>query len=65
MTSASENWTIHTANNGLNYYYNNENKKSTWEKPEVLKTEEEKMNQCDWQEFKTSDGKTFYYNAKI
>ena len=56
---------MHTASNGLNYYYNNITKKSTWEKPEDLKTEEEKANNCDWQEYKTSDGKIFYYNAKL
>lgn len=65
MASVANEWTIHTASNGLNYYYNKETKKSCWEKPLELKSEEEKMNQCDWQEFKTSDGKTFYYNAKI
>lgn len=65
MTSVSAEWTMHTASNGLTYYYNNDTKKSTWEKPDTLKTEEERMNQCEWQEFKTSDGKTFYYNAKL
>jgi pre-mRNA-processing factor 40 len=41
-------WTIHVAANGLNYYYNKETNKSTWEKPEELKTEDEKIYQCDW-----------------
>ena len=58
-------WTMHTASNGLNYYYNNQTKKSTWEKPDDLKTEQERMNLSDWQEYKTSDGKIFYYNSKI
>ena len=40
-------------------------KKSTWEKPDCLKTAEEKLNSTDWQECSTSDGRTFYYNAKL
>jgi Splicing factor len=30
-----------------------------------LKTPEEKLNSTGWQELTTSDGKTFYYNAKL
>ena len=48
MSVINNEWTIHVAGNGLNYYFNKETKKSTWEKPEELKTEEEKIYQCDW-----------------
>lgn len=44
---------------------NPQTKKSQWDKPDVLKTPEELLNSTDWQEQTTSDGKTFYYNAKI
>ena len=31
----------------------------------MLKSNEERQNETDWQELTTADGKTFYYNPKI
>lgn len=74
-------WKVNIAANGLPYYYNlkvrflknaktimyciQQTRKSQWDKPESLKSLEEKLNSTDWQEVTTADGKTFYYNAKL
>ncbi|EAR84054.2 FF domain protein (macronuclear) [Tetrahymena thermophila SB210] len=57
-------WSIEKASNGQKYYYNKKTKESQWEKPECLKTEEEKENQTDWIECTKQDGRVFYYNTK-
>ncbi|KAF1745036.1 hypothetical protein MXB_4167, partial [Myxobolus squamalis] len=56
-------WSEHTSDDGRKYYYNLETKNSVWEKPEELKTEEEKIRDTiSWKEHKTGDGKIYYYN---
>ena len=76
LDDSKEDWREQKAANGIPYYYNIkvplehpslmlQTKKSQWEKPDSLKTPEEKLNSTGWQELTTSDGKTFYYNAKL
>lgn len=64
MGAADEaaNWTEHKHNDGRCYYYNKVTKQSSWDKPECLKTAEEKGNTTVWKEYKTADGRTYYYN---
>lgn len=40
-------------------------KEKSWSKPDILKSEEEKMYSVDWEELTTNDGRTFYYNSKL
>merc|ERR1712151_1369650 len=37
-------------------------KQSSWDKPDVLKSSEEKANTTSWKEYKTADGRDYYYN---
>ncbi|KAF0991484.1 hypothetical protein HZS_6782 [Henneguya salminicola] len=56
-------WTEHTTENGLKYYFNSQTNASAWQKPEELKTEEEKIRESvPWKEHTTNGGKTYYYN---
>ena len=64
MEDERKNWTSHNAQNGLIYYYNKKENRSTWEKPKCLMTSEEMLNESDWHEYKTEDGKVFYHNKK-
>ena len=48
----------------MKYFYNKVTKKSQWQKPECLRSEEEKLNDTEWQEFKTKNGKIFYFSLK-
>lgn len=38
-------WSEHKMADGRSYYYNSRTKTSVWEKPDILKTPEEKMQQ--------------------
>jgi len=55
-------WTEHVSPDGRKFYYNKNTKESTWEKPNMLKTQEEL--QCEWAEYFTKEGKPYYYNSK-
>jgi len=59
-----ENWSTHSTADGREYYYNKTTKKSEWEKPDCLKSEEEKLNDTDWKEYYTKDGRAYYFNRK-
>lgn len=37
---------------------------STYDKPDCLKSEEEKSILCDWKEYKADNGKPYWYNSK-
>merc|ERR1711879_193063 len=55
-------WTEHTHSDGRRYYYNRVTKQSSWDKPDCLKSAEEKLNTTNWKEYKTADGRDYYYN---
>jgi len=55
-------WTEHTHTDGRRYYYNKQTKQSAWDKPDCLKSQEEKMNTTSWKEYKTADGRDYFYN---
>merc|ERR1712039_210796 len=57
-------WTEHTHSDGRRYYYNRVTKASSWDKPDVLKTSEEKANTTSWKEYKTADGRDYFYNTQ-
>lgn len=57
-------WTEHEAPDGRIYYYNGTTKKSSWEKPDELKTPNELLlSQCPWKEYKSENGKLYYHNV--
>merc|ERR1711920_1149055 len=56
-------WTEHTHSDGRRYYYNRVTKASSWDKPEALKSNEEKANTTTWKEYKTADGRDYFYNT--
>lgn len=57
-------WGEHKAPDGRIYFYNSLTKESSWEKPEDLKSNEEKMlSACPWKEFKSDAGKTYFHNS--
>lgn len=55
-------WKEFTTSDGRKYYHNAETNQTSWEKPETLKSQDEKAL-GPWTEFKTADGKTYYYNT--
>jgi len=55
-------WTEHTHSDGRRYYYNRTTKQSSWDKPECLKSADEKLNTTNWKEYKTADGRDYFYN---
>jgi pre-mRNA-processing factor 40 len=58
-------WSEYTSPDGTKYYYNKITKKSQWEKPDELKTKEEKeMETCPWREYTADSGRKYYYNTK-
>ncbi|CAL8095974.1 unnamed protein product [Orchesella dallaii] len=62
-SSGTAEWTEHKAPDGRTYYYNNKTKQSSWEKPEDLKTQTEKLLAlCPWKEYASDAGKPYYYN---
>jgi len=62
MTNEASEWTEHTHSDGRRYYYNRVTKQSSWDKPECLKSAEEKLNTTSWKEYKTADGRDYFYN---
>ncbi|EDV31010.1 uncharacterized protein Dana_GF15141 [Drosophila ananassae] len=57
-------WTEHKAPDGRPYYYNQNTKQSSWEKPEALMTPAELLhNQCPWKEYRSDTGKVYYHNV--
>ena len=55
------NWSEHVTNDGRRYWYNKAIAQSTFEKPLVLKTPEERsIPPCKWKEYSSSDGKKYY-----
>lgn len=57
-------WTTHVAPDGRNYYHNKETGVSTYDKPDELKSNDEKeAPQCAWKEFTAPGGKKYYYNS--
>lgn len=57
-------WTTHMGPTGKPYYYHAATKKSVWEKPDVLKTPQERAVTCPWKAHRAPDGRTYYYNSK-
>ncbi|VDM10632.1 unnamed protein product, partial [Wuchereria bancrofti] len=59
-------WSEHTASDGRVYYYNKVTKQSSWQKPDELKTPEEKKLAVAklWREYKTPEGRPYYYNIE-
>ncbi|XP_067650087.1 pre-mRNA-processing factor 40 homolog A-like isoform X2 [Haliotis asinina] len=58
-------WTEHKAPDGRTYYYNNVTKQSSWEKPDDLKSDTERLlSQCPWKEYKSDNGKVYYHNSQ-
>ncbi|CAH8594741.1 unnamed protein product [Schistosoma haematobium] len=56
-------WVEHHSHDGRKYYYNTFTQQTTWEKPQELKTQREKiLCNCPWKEFKSENGKPYYFN---
>ncbi|VDK67880.1 unnamed protein product [Litomosoides sigmodontis] len=62
----SDVWSEHIASDGRVYYYNKVTKQSSWQKPDELKTPEEKKLAAAklWREYKTPEGRPYYYNIE-
>ncbi|CAG8532047.1 7655_t:CDS:10, partial [Ambispora leptoticha] len=57
-------WTEHTSPDGRTYYYNTITKQSSWDKPDELKTPEERaLGSCPWKEYTAEDGRKYYHNS--
>lgn len=64
MAEKAEDWQVMTAENGVQYYFNKKTNKVIWQKPDILKGEEEKKRApSDWTEHTTADGRVFFHNA--
>ncbi|XP_022656646.1 pre-mRNA-processing factor 40 homolog B-like isoform X2 [Varroa destructor] len=58
-------WTEHTSPDGRIYYYNSVTRKSSWDKPDELKSSTELLlSRCPWKEYKSESGRLYYYNAE-
>ncbi|XP_070210706.1 pre-mRNA-processing factor 40 homolog A-like isoform X2 [Littorina saxatilis] len=58
-------WGEYKAPDGRTYYYNGVTKKSSWEKPDELKSQTERLlSQCPWKEYKSDSGKVYYHNSQ-
>ena len=63
-TTAKQAWTEHKAPDGRTYYYHAGTRQSSWEKPEELKSEAEKLlSECPWKEYTSENGKVYYHNT--
>ena len=59
-----EKWTEHKAPDGRTYFYNAASRQSSWEKPDALKTQAERLlSQCPWKEYGSDNGKTYFHNT--
>lgn len=65
-------WTRHETAEGRVYYYNKITKESSWNKPDELKTPQERQARTTptsvsangiWKEYKTPEGRAYYYNT--
>ncbi|EYC32253.1 hypothetical protein Y032_0003g1479 [Ancylostoma ceylanicum] len=68
-------WTKHETAEGRVYYYNKITKESSWNKPDELKTPQERQERSTpttssssssnviWKEYKTPEGRAYYYNT--
>ncbi|VDM70003.1 unnamed protein product [Strongylus vulgaris] len=68
-------WTKHETAEGRVYYYNKITKESSWNKPDELKTPQERQERTTptassssssnviWKEYKTPEGRAYYYNT--
>ncbi|KAJ2715892.1 U1 snRNP protein [Coemansia spiralis] len=54
-------WAEHTSADGRVYYYNKTSRVTTWEKPDALKTPQER--QTVWKEY-SKDGRPYWYNPE-
>jgi len=57
-------WTEHKTKDGRKFWHNSSTNKSTWEKPDELKTDHERLlaKQTSWKEYVAADGRTYWYN---
>lgn len=62
--AASKGWGEHQTGDGRKFYYHEDNKTSTWEKPEALMSIEERANDTNWREYRIWDGRAFYFNKE-
>ncbi|KAJ2877522.1 U1 snRNP protein, partial [Coemansia asiatica] len=53
-------WTEHVSSEGRTYYHNRETGVTTWEKPDELKTPQERASV--WKEY-SKDGRSYWYNT--
>ena len=58
-------WIVHQSLQGSTYYFNRATKKSQYEMPECFKTTEEELDHPEWKEYRTAEGRKFYYNATL
>nr|BAN65826.1 WW domain containing protein [Babesia bovis] len=65
MAVSNAYWTEHVSKDGRRYFYNQQTKKSQWEKPDELKTDLERKieSRTNWKQFETAEGKVYYYNS--
>lgn len=63
-TSGQGAWAEFKSPDGRIYYYNHVTKQSSWDKPDELKSQAEKLlANCPWKEYKTEDGRIYYHNV--
>ncbi len=63
-SESPEKWTEHKAPDGRTYFYNAATRQSSWEKPDALKTQAEKLlSQCPWKEYVADNGKIYFHNT--
>ncbi|KAJ2635092.1 U1 snRNP protein [Coemansia sp. RSA 1286] len=58
--SSSTAWTEHVSKEGRTYYHNRDTGVTTWEKPDELKTPQERASV--WKEY-SKDGRSYWYNS--
>jgi len=59
-------WTEHTAPDGRRYYFHKASGKSAWEKPDELKSVQERAitaSNTAWKEYTSASGKKYYFNT--
>lgn len=57
-------WVEHQTGDGRKFFYHEGTRESTWEKPDSLKSPEERANQTPWREYRIWDGRVFYHNRE-
>ena len=70
--AAAHGWTEHKAPDGRTYYFHKARGVSAWEKPDEMKTEQEKVVaaamqgivQSKWKEYTSATGKKYYFNTE-